>query len=57
MKAAVIPTIFDGEIMCQIEWEDQGNKGNAQTINETHTGTKSVVTHASDNEFLFIRLK
>ena len=57
LKAAVLPTIFDGEIMCRIEWEDQGNKRGAQTINETHTGTKSVVTHASDNEFLFIRLK
>ena len=42
MKAAVIPTIFDGEIICQIEWEDQGNKGNAQIINEAHTGTKYV---------------
>ena len=57
LKAAHLPTIFDGEIMCQIEWEDQANKGGPPTINETHTGTKSVVTHANENEFLFIRLK
>lgn len=57
LKAAQLPTIFDGEIMCQIEWEDSANRGGAATINETHTGTKSVVTHANENEFLFIRLK
>lgn len=56
LKAAQLPTIFDGEIMCQIEWEDHANRG-PPTINETHTGTKSVVTHANENEFLFIRLK
>jgi len=56
LKAAQLPTIFDGEIMCQIEWEDNANRG-VGTINETHTGTKSVVTHANENEFLFIRLK
>lgn len=56
LKAAQLPTIFDGEIMCQIEWEDNVNRG-APTINETHTETKSVVTHANENEFLFIRLK
>jgi len=55
LKSAQLPTIFDGEIMCQIEWEDNANRGG--TINETHTGTKSVVTHANENEFLFIRLK
>lgn len=57
LKAAQLPTIYDGEIMCQIEWEDSANKGGPGTINETHTGTKSVVTHANENEFLFIRLK
>lgn len=57
LKAAKLPTIFDGEIMCQIEWEDSANRGGPATINETHTGTKSVVTHANENEFLFIRLK
>lgn len=57
LKAAQLPTIFDGEIMCQIEWEDSANRGGPATINETHTGTKSVVTHANENEFLFIRLK
>ena len=56
LKATQLPTIFDGEIMCQIEWEDSANRGPG-TINETHTGTKSVVTHANENEFLFIRLK
>lgn len=57
LKAAQLPTIFDGEIMCRIEYEDQGNRGDAGTINETHTGTKSVATHASEKKFLFIRLK
>jgi hypothetical protein len=57
LKAAHLPVIFDGEIMCQIEWEENANKGGPVTINETHTGTKSVVTHANENEFLFIRLK
>lgn len=57
LKAANLPTIFDGEIMCQIEWEDHANKNGPPTVNETHTGTKSVVTHANENEFLFIRLK
>lgn len=57
LKAGRLPTIFDGEIMCQIEWEENANRGGPATINETHTGTKSVVTHANENEFLFIRLK
>jgi hypothetical protein len=57
LRAAQLPTIFEGEIMWQIEWEDSKGEGGAGTINETHTGTKSVVTHANENEFLFIRLK
>jgi len=57
LKAAHLPTIFDGEIMCQIVWEDSANKGDSPTINDTHTNTKSAVTHANENEFLFIRLK
>lgn len=51
LTSARIPTFFEGEIQCQIEWEGQDD-------NHMH-GTKSANTGTavSDSEYLFLRLR
>lgn len=46
------PTHFEGEIQCQIEWENEGDE-KKQDVKSIHTNT--VVSDSS--EFLFLRLK
>ena len=44
LTAGRIPSYFEGEIQCMIDWEDGG-------------GERSVQTHSLEGEYLFLRLK
>jgi hypothetical protein len=52
LVSARFPTHFEGEIQCQIEW-DNGEDVNKQDLKSVHTST--AVNEAQ--EFLFLRLK
>lgn len=47
------PTHFEGEIQCQIEWENEGDDKKAVDLKSVHTNT--VATDMA--EYLFLRLK